>query len=176
MRMNQNQLVLLTVLAVLVLGGGFWFMQSRNDAMMKTNPAVTTDTNEVVEDVSDVTEDTADTDTMKANNLKNVTLAKVAGSAVTQTGNASFEEKDGKVIVRITVSPALEGSQPAHIHTGACPTPGDVVYPLTDVVDGTSVTTLNATMEELTAKMPLAINVHKSTQEVKVYTACGDIK
>jgi hypothetical protein len=67
--------------------------------------------------------------------------------------------------------------QPAHIHVGSCPTPGAVKYPLTNVVNGKSVTMLNVSMKELLASSDkLAINVHKSAAEVTNYTACGDLQ
>ncbi|MCR4324312.1 MAG: hypothetical protein NUV69_01345 [Candidatus Curtissbacteria bacterium] len=65
--------------------------------------------------------------------------------------------------------------QPAHIHSGSCPTPGAIVYSLANVVDGESNTVLNTTMEKLKSQKPLAINVHKSQQEVNTYVACGNL-
>jgi hypothetical protein len=66
-------------------------------------------------------------------------------------------------------------SQPAHIHVGSCPTPGAVVFPLTSVVNGTSVTMLNTSLEDLIAQGELALNVHKSEEESSVYVACGNL-
>ena len=44
---------------------------------------------------------------------------------------------------------AAGASQPAHIHEGQCgPTLGKVVYPPTNVVNGTSTTTIDATMAQ----------------------------
>jgi hypothetical protein len=67
--------------------------------------------------------------------------------------------------------------QPAHIHEGTCPNPDAVQFPLNDVVDGQSTTVLNMSIKDMLATFPnLAVNVHKSKAESKVYTACGDLK
>ncbi len=110
----------------------------------------------------------------KRHNYVLVTLAEQNASG--ESGTAKLWEKDGKVVVAIKVTGEPEGAdQPAHIHVGACPNPGAVLHPLTNVVDGKSETTLNTTLAELEAKGPLAINLHKSAAESKVYIACGDI-
>ena len=89
---------------------------------------------------------------------------------ITQIGTSTV-----KVVVTLTGKPSGV-AQPAHIHLGACPAPGAVKYPLTNVDKGVAQTEiLNMTIEQLLSELPLAINVHKSAAEAKVYTACGDI-
>lgn len=94
-----------------------------------------------------------------------------------ESGTATLEEVDGKVTVTVNLTgyPTDGIAQPAHLHVGACPGVGAVKYPLTSIVSGTSVTTLDVTLAELTAELPLALNVHKSAAEAKVYTACGGL-
>lgn len=95
-----------------------------------------------------------------------------------QTGTMTLTAtKDGKtkVVLALTGGKFTE-AQPAHIHEGSCPTPGAVKYPLTNVVNGKSETTLAVTLEDLLAMPTLAVNVHKSAAEVKTYTSCGDLK
>jgi hypothetical protein len=84
---------------------------------------------------------------------------------------------DGMLVVTLAMTGgAFPEPQPAHIHLGACPSPGAVSYPLTDVVDGMSVTTLSVSWEDLLATgEPQAINIHKSMAEASTYTACGDL-
>lgn len=94
-----------------------------------------------------------------------------------ETGMATLTQVDGEVVVSLSTQGYTEGiQQPAHIHLGSCPDVGAVEYPLTNVVDGESETTLEVTMDELESGLPLAINVHKSVPEVSVYTACGDLE
>lgn len=94
-----------------------------------------------------------------------------------ETGVVSLVEKDGKVRVVINMlGTPIDVPQPAHIHTGKCPTPGDVKYPLTNVLNGKSETTIGTTIEDLRKMMPLVVNVHKSTTEASAYVACGDLK
>lgn len=95
-----------------------------------------------------------------------------------QSGSASLvENAEGKVVVTLNLSGGdFAKPQPAHIHLGVCPKPGAVKYPLTDVVEGQSVTTLPVSLAELKADgAAMAINIHKSAAEVSTYTACGDL-
>lgn len=95
-----------------------------------------------------------------------------------QAGSASLVENvEGKVVVTLNLSGGnFTMPQPAHIHLGVCPKPGAVKYPLTDVIDGQSVTTLPVSLTELKADgAAMAINIHKSAAEVSTYTACGDL-
>jgi hypothetical protein len=94
-----------------------------------------------------------------------------------QSGTATLTEENGqvKVVLSLTGGTFAE-PQPAHIHMGMCPKPGEVVYPLTNVVNGQSETMLATTMADLKAKGDLAVNVHKSAAEASVYTACGNLE
>ena len=66
-------------------------------------------------------------------------------------------------------------AQPAHIHKGTCAkldaTPA---YPLNNVVNGRSTTTVNVALSAL-LKGHYAINMHRSAKQLKTYVACGDI-
>lgn len=114
--------------------------------------------------------------TMPANDtVFNLTEQNASG----QTGTMTLAETtDGKVMVTLNLTGGTFAQpQPAHIHEGHCPTPGAVKYPLTDVVNGQSTTTLDVDMATMLASAPeLAVNIHKSAAEAKVYTACADIQ
>lgn len=93
-----------------------------------------------------------------------------------EIGTATLQEVDGKVVVTIaTTGFAKNVTQPAHIHIGSCPTPGAVKYPLTSVMNGQSVTTIDTTLSDLKAMGPLALNLHKSVAQSSIYTSCGDL-
>lgn len=93
-----------------------------------------------------------------------------------ESGTAVLTENNGKVTVVLNMTGAPEDTpQPAHIHVGKCPDVGEVKYPLTNVVNGTSETTIDATLDQLRSEQPLGINVHKSADEAKVYVSCGDL-
>lgn len=105
------------------------------------------------------------------------TGAKLAAqNASGETGSVVLKEADGKTTVTLNVDGAPQGvEQPAHIHTGSCATLGAVKYPLANVTNGKSQTTLDTTLADLKKLGPLAVNVHKSAKEVSVYVACADL-
>lgn len=93
-----------------------------------------------------------------------------------ESGTAMLKEENGKTTVTISVTGyAKDVPQPAHIHIGACPGVGAVKYPLNNVLNGTSVTTLSVTLDQLRSEQPLGLNVHKSISEAQVYVSCGDL-
>lgn len=95
-----------------------------------------------------------------------------------QSGTAIFRENaEGNLVVIMTLTGGtFADPQPAHIHLGSCPSPGAIKYALANVVGGKSETVIDTTWAALVAAgEKLAINVHKSSAESKVYTACGDL-
>lgn len=93
------------------------------------------------------------------------------------TGTARFTDLgEGKLRVEIHANGTGPGPQPAHIHEGNCsqlnPAPK---YPLTSVVNGESVTMVDASIQEVTSA-PHAIHMHKSPEELPVYLACADTR
>lgn len=100
-----------------------------------------------------------------------------------ETGTVTMTPAAGGIAVDVSTDKAPDSPQPAHIHKGTCakldPAPE---YPLTNVTKssdgakGTSMTTVSGvTMAQLTST-PHAVNLHKSTSDIKDYVACVDIK
>jgi len=100
-----------------------------------------------------------------------VNLAAQNNSGMSGTAVLTPDGSGTKVVLTLSNAP---GPHPAHIHSGSCPTVGAVVYPLTSVMNGRSETTVAASIADI-LKQPMAINVHKSPQEIAVYTACGNV-
>lgn len=82
---------------------------------------------------------------------------------------------DATTRVVIAVDSAGHPSMPAHIHPGSCaelvPQPK---YALENVLDGQSTTEVSASLDELLAGGQ-ALNLHRSNEEMDVYTACVDL-
>ena len=113
----------------------------------------------------------------KSDGAKPVTVKLSQQNKSGVSGTARLTPAGDKTKVELNMKGAPKGaSQPAHIHEGTCakldPKPK---YGLQNVVDGKSTSEVPVSIGELT-KGNLAINVHKSAEEVKVYVACGDIK
>lgn len=93
-----------------------------------------------------------------------------------EMGEAILKEENGKTTVTVSLTGFTQGvSQPAHIHIGSCPGVEAIKYPLANVIDGSSITVLNVALAEIKQNLPLAINIHKSAQEITNYTACGEL-
>jgi hypothetical protein len=104
----------------------------------------------------------------------NVTFAAQNDSGL--TGTATLVEKDGKTTVSVALAgAAIATEMPSHIHVGTCdnldPAPK---YPLNNIVDGKSETTVDASIATLLAS-PFAINVHKSATDIATYVACANL-
>jgi hypothetical protein len=92
------------------------------------------------------------------------------------TGTVEFTPVGQKTAIKIEVEPNGHLDMPAHIHPGKCddmtPQPK---FPLGSVKDGASTTVVPATIDEL-FDGTLALNLHKSNEDLKVSTACVDLR
>lgn len=159
--MKSNNLVIVLLLLVVIVGGYYWM---NKPAMPDPAPM-------------DNSQNTELTQLPPAQPLSTVPLSAQNDSG--QSGLVTFtHNEDGKLVVSIQATDVdYKDPQPAHIHLGSCPNPGAVKYPLTSVVGGLSETVLDTTWEELTSTQEkMAVNIHKSAAESKVYTACGDLQ
>ncbi len=104
-----------------------------------------------------------------------ITVPLAAENNSGQTGTATLTAMGDQTQVVINVPAGPGGTpQPAHIHDGTCASPGKVVWPLTNVVDGKSTTMVNAKLSDI-ATGGYLVNIHKSAAEVNVYTSCGQV-
>jgi hypothetical protein len=70
----------------------------------------------------------------------------------------------------------VSDSQPAHIHEGTCDNlTAAPAFGLPNVVDGSSETTVDVSLDTLTAGT-YAINMHMSDADLATYTSCGNIE
>jgi len=92
------------------------------------------------------------------------------------SGTVSFRAVGDRTEVEVTVDPGANPDMPAHIHPGTCDnlTPQPKI-PLANVRNGLSKTVVPASIDELFAGN-LAVNVHKSNDDLGTYTACVDIR
>lgn len=92
-----------------------------------------------------------------------------------QSGTATLEPAgEGMTRVTLELSDAPDAPQPVHIHSGSCEELGDVAYPLTNLEDGRSETTVEASLDEL-RNGDFAVNAHESEENIQTYVACGNI-
>ncbi|MBV8331438.1 MAG: hypothetical protein JO029_01870 [Candidatus Eremiobacteraeota bacterium] len=93
-----------------------------------------------------------------------------------ESGTATLKAQGAKTVVTVSLVNGSAIEQPAHFHTGTCdkyqPRP---LYPLEDVVNGKSTTTLDVPIGRLTAG-DLIVNVHKSYADIATQAACGIAK
>ena len=86
------------------------------------------------------------------------------------------DEGNGRTRVEVAVQDGGNHDMPAHLHPGTCahlvPQPK---FPLENVIDGRSVTVLAASFAEVT-NGSLAVNLHRSVDDLASYTACADIR
>jgi hypothetical protein len=118
--------------------------------------------------------------TMKSGMMKSsthVTVHLMAQNGSGETGTATLTQMGSNVRVSISLMNVPAMAQPAHIHTGTCanlnPAPK---YPLTNVLNGKSMTTVHDVTLSTLTNGHYAINVHKSTNDLKTYVACGNIR
>jgi hypothetical protein len=105
-----------------------------------------------------------------------VTVPITAQNGSGESGTATLVQSGSDVTVTLTLNNSGSDPQPAHIHPGTCANLNPVpVYPLSNVVNGTSVSTVKGVTVASLQTGAFAINVHKSTSDLKTYVACGDI-
>jgi hypothetical protein len=100
-----------------------------------------------------------------------MTLTAIGGSG--EEGTVALQESDGYITVKVSLADP-NAVRPVHILNGTCGNPGDLKYPLNDVIQGVSETTLGLPISGFLAQGPMALTVYKSPTESSVPTACAD--
>ncbi|MGA8574181.1 MAG: hypothetical protein WB609_00640 [Candidatus Cybelea sp.] len=93
-----------------------------------------------------------------------------------ETGTATFEQIPGGVTIVVSVAGGQNGTQPIHIHAGTCANLNPVPkYTLTDIVQGSSTTTISGVTLGDLLEGKYVIDVHESSADIKRYVACAAI-
>lgn len=166
---NKNSTwIIVIILILLIIGGLLIYSSSKNDDVPNSNQTGTS------------TAENFSTSTNSANAYINedsiqVRLEELNNSS--EKGTAVIKQTDdNKTEVFISILGAPKNiKQPAHIHLGTCSNHGNIKYPLNDLLNGKSSTTLNVSLDEIMSQDPLSINVHKSLKEPDTMVSCGDI-
>lgn len=119
-----------------------------------------------------------------------ITVAQLSAAAATSTLTVNLDAQnssgesgaatltqmgaDVEVVISLKGAPATT-PQPAHIHDGTCADLKGVAYPLSNVVDGKSTTTVKGVTIDKLLGGKYAINVHESAANLGKYVACGEI-
>jgi hypothetical protein len=101
-----------------------------------------------------------------------VDLTEVGGSG--QTGTATLTASGDRTLVTVETVSYLVDPQPAAVAKGTCAKPGDAAYELATIEDGISVTTVDASLDDL--RGGYVVTVSKSRKQPDVLVACGAIE
>ena len=109
-------------------------------------------------------------------NASHITIPMVQQHGSQETGSAGFTQKGNDLIVTVKMTHPTARTQPVHIHKGTCanldPKP---TYPLNNLENGVSTTTIHNLKFSALVASPYAVNVHYSPNKIASYVACGDI-
>jgi hypothetical protein len=102
-----------------------------------------------------------------------------AVNASGRDGWVLVQENEGKVWFNINIeadeNPEDDHDFPATLRSGSCSNLGDVRHTLVPAFNGGSETTLNMSLADFRASLPLSLVVEQSPTEPKI-VACGDIR
>ncbi len=159
-------IIAIVALAVIIAGGGYFYIQNQSKETAKLQ-----------EQKKVLMEREAMEKKEKEAMMGSLTYNFIAQNNSGEAGTVTFSEasKDTTSVVVSLNSASKDVSQPAHIHIGSCKALGIPSHTLTNLVNGKSVTVLNVSYENLWKEVPFAVNVHKSSAEVNIYTACADV-
>jgi ABC-type glycerol-3-phosphate transport system substrate-binding protein len=166
--MRRHMLLPVLLLAGILSLAGCGSDEEQDEAREATTAVTdTTGAAETLDEVLDEAEEALD-------DALTLELEEQNGSGVGGTVKLS-PDTDGTVNVTIDLTGDDGTAHPAHIHLGSCddldPTPK---WPLEDVVEGKSETTVDVSLSDLEAE-EYAVNVHESAENSDTYIACADL-
>jgi len=147
--MKRQYLTIIIVIAVILLGVIF-LLNARGNSQDNQSGA----TDEIPADVVQITLDDKNESGMG--------------------GLGYYKEVGGKAEVEFNLfaTGPVRDTYKAHIRSGTCGEPGDILYPLQDAVNGESETFLDMSLDELKAKFPLIVTASAS-DDVSSLVVCG---
>lgn len=161
--------VIMIAVAALGLAAGCGSDEEQDEAQEATTAL--TDTEGAVETGEDLLEEAEEA----LEDARTLDLQEQNNSGITGTVELT-PTSDGTVEVEIELDGSEGGPHPAHVHEGSCanldPAPR---WPLEDVVDGRSETTIDVDLRDLVGS-EYAVNVHESAENADVYVACADVR
>jgi len=105
-----------------------------------------------------------------------LTINLYAQNRPAETGTATLEQLPGGVKIVVKMAGGQNGTQPVHIHTGTCAKLNPVpTYTLTNIVHGSSTTTLSGIDLGDLLKGNYVIDIHESSADIEKYVACAAI-
>ncbi|MEK7148750.1 MAG: thioredoxin family protein [Patescibacteria group bacterium] len=165
--MNKNTGMIIVAIAIVVIAAMIYTSKDRPESVSEMEKRIGT---------PGMMEKTGDA-MMKVDGMrKGIVVAMGELNNSKQSGKATLTDMGGKTKVMVEVASGVAGiPQPSHIHMGSCKAPGDVLYPLTAVVNGKAESVLDVSLETIGSKLPLLVMVHKSKDEAKIFVSCGDL-
>lgn len=140
---NGSKGIAVAVIVIVLLGVGY-FAYNKYKTSQTPSPAPVEEAAQAASTQPSITAMTNEaTPSVQPGEQMTVTLLEQNRSR--QAGIATITEMGAKTRVQIRLAGATESAEPAHIHTGKCPAPGPIKYPLTDVVGGMSDTMVDVT-------------------------------
>ena len=148
----KNAIILAAVVLVVIIGAVLIFVRGGQGPAAISSPAVS------------------------PSPLSEITVQMTADNNSGETGTAILKAEGAQTKVIISAVGFTQGvSQASHIHAGSCgPVGGAVKYPLSAIVNGQAETTINVSLTDLLAQLPLYVNMHRSTTDF-TQVSCGNI-
>lgn len=167
--------VFVLLILIGIISGAIFFVNNKQSRISEDNP--TSKIPAAAQDKKTIEENTKKAAEISQQTQGNIILLTALNNSK-ESGAAILSEENGKAVVSITLTWGYPKAtpQPAHIHVGKCPGVGEIKYPLTDVINGSSKTILPISLSQLKQSPPLALNIHKSKQETSTYVSCGELQ